>query len=190
MYFSKPPQSKRSPHGNFLPWIIQVMNNHGLVLEQPWWRLGISHDLRTPPFTYIYICVWIFFEIPIRVILYPEVNIRDCRLEMPKSSGKDMAIKFYLEKRVATASIRQRLVVFHVRGTSLIWTLHEGYKFDMWNEDWSDCTPFCHSGSRSHVVFSSPRWATQNLASRWCNGYTSDAVEKKCKGMDPNDPST
>jgi hypothetical protein len=137
--------------------------------------------LKNPPFTYIYIymCVCIFYEIPVRVILYPEVNIRDCRLEMPKSSGKDMAIKFYLEKRVATASIRQRLVVFHVRGMSLIWTLHEGYKFDMWNEDWSDCTPFCHSGARSHVVFSSPRWATQNLASRWCNGYTSDAVEKK-----------
>ena len=66
------------------------------------------------------VCVCIFYEIPVRVILYPEVNIRDCRLEMPKSSGKDMAIKFYLEKRVATASIRQRLVVFHVRGMSLI----------------------------------------------------------------------
>ena len=34
------------------PVVIQVMDDHGLVLKQPWWRLGIPH-FRKPPYQYI-----------------------------------------------------------------------------------------------------------------------------------------
>ena len=79
-------------------------------------------------------CVWIFFEIPIRVILYPEVNIRDCRLEMPKSSGKDMAIKFYLEKtrrhRIYTSTSCRVSRKGHESNLNITWRLQ------VWHVKW------------------------------------------------------
>ena len=44
-------------HG-VLPCIMQVMDDHELILKPPWWRLGTHHDLRTPQVKVYMVNLW------------------------------------------------------------------------------------------------------------------------------------
>jgi hypothetical protein len=44
-------------HG-VLPCILQVMDDHELILKPPWWRLGTHHDLRTPQVKVYMVNLW------------------------------------------------------------------------------------------------------------------------------------